>query len=106
VKSVGNDTKLEGEVLSHAVEVTSSVDDETYTFSIADDTATVGEDFNATPSFTAGVTYDANSGNITVPAGVTAFDVFVALNEAVPADQTIGVVQVIAVLLPPCEVKN
>jgi len=77
VKSVGNDTKLEGEVLSHAVEVTSSVDDETYTFSIADDTATVGEDFNATPSFTAGVTYDANSGNITVPAGVTSFDVFV-----------------------------
>jgi len=65
----------EGTVLTHAVEVIASINDETYNFSIEEDTATAGEDYNATPTFDNNVTYDADGGTITVPAGVTSFNV-------------------------------
>ena len=47
----------------------------TYPFTLADGSATEGSDYDNTPSFTNGVTYDAITGNITVPAGVTDFTV-------------------------------
>jgi len=77
VKSVGDDAKLEGVVLTHEVNVTQSVKAETYDFNITDGTATAGEDYNATPAFTENVTYNENNHSITVPAGVTTFNVLV-----------------------------
>ncbi len=47
----------------------------TYPFSLTDGTATAGSDYENTPTFSNGVTYDSNTGEITVPAGVTDFTV-------------------------------
>jgi hypothetical protein len=78
VQSLSDATAQEGGTLSHVVTVTGSVDVETYNFTIANDSAIAGEDFNATPSFSnTAITYDANAGTITVPAGVTQFNVLV-----------------------------
>uniref|UniRef100_UPI0004799CB4 beta strand repeat-containing protein n=1 Tax=Azovibrio restrictus TaxID=146938 RepID=UPI0004799CB4 len=56
-----------------------------FALSLAEGTATQGEDYNANLSFSNGVTYDAATGKITVPAGVSSFTVSVpTLNDSVP----------------------
>src|SRR5690606_32670401 len=47
----------------------------TFAFSLTGTTATAGDDFDTTPIFSDGVTYDSGSGEITVPDGVTSFTV-------------------------------
>ncbi|MDX9960058.1 MAG: Calx-beta domain-containing protein, partial [Aliarcobacter sp.] len=67
---------IEGNDLVFTVTVTQSVNVQTYDFKITDGTATLGEDYTSNNVvFTNGVTYDAVTGKITVPAGVTAFEV-------------------------------
>ncbi len=50
-----------------------SINPETYAFTLTDDTTEPG-DYTA-PAFSDGVTYDATTGLITVPAGVTSFTI-------------------------------
>ncbi len=63
---------------------------ETYSFNLGGGTATAGTDYNSTltnASFTNGVTYDAATGKITVPAGVTDFSVTVpTLNDTISGE--------------------
>ena len=68
----------EGEDLVFTVKVTDSVNPQTYDFVIKDGTAEAGKDFTTNNvEFTNGVTYDPTTGKITVPAGVTEFEVVV-----------------------------
>ncbi len=76
VLSITSDTQTEGNGndLTHTVTMTGAAStDKTYAFNLSDNT-TVGADHGA-PTFSNGVTYDAGTGNITVPAGVTSFTV-------------------------------
>ncbi|MBO1924605.1 retention module-containing protein, partial [Thiomicrorhabdus sp. 6S3-12] len=74
VADVTSDTQPEGNTLTHTVTMSGeSVNDETYSFSIIDNTTEPGDWDNL--QFTNGVTYDSVAGEITVPAGVTEFDV-------------------------------
>ncbi|TLT02825.1 choice-of-anchor K domain-containing protein, partial [Aliarcobacter cibarius] len=69
---------VEGEDLVFTVKVTDSVNPQTYDFVINNGTAEAGKDFTTkNVSFTNGVTYDPTTGKITVPAGVTEFEVVV-----------------------------
>ncbi|TLT05396.1 Calx-beta domain-containing protein, partial [Aliarcobacter cibarius] len=69
---------FEGEDLVFTVKVTDSVNPQTYDFVINNGTAEAGKDFTTkNVSFTNGVTYDPTTGKITVPAGVTEFEVVV-----------------------------
>ncbi|WP_034218435.1 VWA domain-containing protein, partial [Aliarcobacter cibarius] len=69
---------VEGEDLVFTVTVTDSVNPQTYDFVINNGTAEAGKDFTTNNvSFTNGVTYDPATGKITVPAGVTSFEVTV-----------------------------
>ena len=78
VADVTDASNEEGNTLVHTVTLSgSSVNAETFDFSLAGDTATSGADFNSTPTFSNGVTYDAGTGKITVPANVTNFTVTV-----------------------------
>ncbi|WP_395688382.1 Calx-beta domain-containing protein, partial [Caenimonas koreensis] len=73
ISSVTDDTQLEGTNLVHTVTLSnpSSVDT-TYTYTLADGTATGGGvDYSTPPTFSDGVTLAA--GVLTVPAGVTSF---------------------------------
>ncbi|WP_188885275.1 retention module-containing protein, partial [Amphritea balenae] len=80
VTSVTSDTQGEGSNLTHTVTLSgASVNDETYSFSLTDNT-TEPADYSGL-SFSDGVTYDAGTGLITVPATVTSFDITV---DAVP----------------------
>ena len=76
VASVGDNTQTEGTAMVHSVTLTGTTPQPVeYPFTLADGSATEGSDYDNTPSFTNGVTYDAITGNITVPAGVTDFTV-------------------------------
>ena len=76
VKSVSDATEVEGTDLVHTVEMSgASGSAESYSYSLDDVTAIGGSDYTATADFSDGVTYDAVSGKITVPAGVTKFTV-------------------------------
>ena len=76
VASVGDNTQTEGTAMVHLVTLTGTTPQPVeYPFTLADGSATEGSDYDNTPSFTNGVTYDAITGNITVPAGVTDFTV-------------------------------
>ncbi|WP_201595676.1 Calx-beta domain-containing protein [Psychrobacter sanguinis] len=67
---------FEGDDLVHMVTLSNpSMTDETYSFSLTEGTATEGVDYANTVSFSDGVTLDAVTGEITVPAGVTSFTV-------------------------------
>ncbi|QKI89494.1 beta strand repeat-containing protein [Thiomicrorhabdus xiamenensis] len=73
VESVTSDTQPEGSTLTHTVTMSGeSINDETYSFSIADNT-TEPEDWSNL-QFTNGVVNNGD-GTITVPAGVTEFDI-------------------------------
>ncbi|MDH1691857.1 DUF5801 repeats-in-toxin domain-containing protein, partial [Acinetobacter junii] len=77
--SVGNNTQVEGTNLVHTVSLSNpSSTAQSYAISLTGNTATAGTDFDnvlANAVFSNGVTYDAGTGQITVPAGVTSFTV-------------------------------
>ncbi|WP_171495877.1 Ig-like domain-containing protein, partial [Acinetobacter nosocomialis] len=77
--SVGNNTQVEGTNLVHTVTLSNpSSTAQSYAISLTGNTATAGTDFDnnlANAVFSNGVTYDAGTGQITVPAGVTSFTV-------------------------------
>ncbi|MCO8055181.1 Ig-like domain-containing protein, partial [Acinetobacter towneri] len=77
--SVGDDTQVEGTNLVHTVTLSNpSSTAQSYAISLTGNTATAGTDFDnnlANAVFSNGVTYDAVTGQITVPAGVTSFTV-------------------------------
>ena len=77
VSTVGAGSATEGGNLTQTVTLTGATPQPmTLPFVLAGNTATAGTDFTATaPTFTNGVTYDPVTGLITIPAGVTAFDV-------------------------------
>ena len=67
---------FEGDDLVHMVTLSNpSMTDETYSFSLTEGTATENVDYSTAVSFSDGVTFDAVTGEITVPAGVTRFTV-------------------------------
>ena len=67
---------FEGDNLVHVVTLSNpSMTDETFSFNLAEGTATEGVDYSNTVSFSDGVTFDPVTGEITVPAGVTSFTV-------------------------------
>ena len=78
ISSVTAASSIEGASLVHTVALSnaSSVAT-TFAFTLGGGTATSGIDYNA-PTFSNGVTYSAITGLVTVPAGVTSFDVTVA----------------------------
>ena len=76
IASVSSASATEGSNIVHTVAVTGTAQ-ASRTFAFAFSGAAVGgTDYNATPTFSAGVTL--SGGNITVPAGVTSFAVTVA----------------------------
>ncbi len=83
VSAVTPDTKTEGTPsndLVHTVTMSGiSVNPETYTFTLVDNTTSPAD--HGTPTFSNGVTYDNVTGKITVPAGVTTFTVTVTVTD-------------------------
>jgi hypothetical protein len=76
IASVTPASAQEGNTLVFNVTLSSgSTGTTTYAFHLDPGTATAGMDYDTTPTFTHGVTYDALTGMITVPAGVTGFAV-------------------------------
>ncbi|MBV1788496.1 retention module-containing protein [Marinobacterium sp. D7] len=77
VQSVSDATEVEGTDLVHTVTMSGVADTaKTYSFSFSDVSATEGTDYDGTPVvFSDGVTFDSNTGLITVPAGVDSFTV-------------------------------
>ena len=77
--SVGNNTQVEGTNLVHSVSLSNaSSTAQSYAISLTSNSATAGTDFDnvlANAVFSNGVTYNAVTGQITVPAGVTSFTV-------------------------------
>ncbi|WP_320158597.1 Calx-beta domain-containing protein, partial [Psychrobacter sp. NZS113] len=76
---MGNASATEGDNLVHQVTINGVTEaDVTYDFDLAGNSATEGDDYSSDPAdllFSDGVTYDAATGTITVPAGVTDFTV-------------------------------
>ncbi|WP_082794109.1 VCBS domain-containing protein, partial [Psychrobacter phenylpyruvicus] len=67
---------VEGSSLVHTVTLDKATDAPvSYDLVLEDGTAVVGEDYDNTLTFSNGVTYDATTGQITIPAGVTEFTV-------------------------------
>ncbi len=76
VEDITEDTVVAGETLTHTVTLNeANAIDQTLYFTLTEDTAIGGEDFNTTPVFTEGVTLDTETGYLTVPAGVSSFDI-------------------------------
>jgi hypothetical protein len=92
VATVSADAKTEGSALVHTVTLSNGASTATsFVFTLAGNTAQAA-DFGA-PSFSAGVTYSAAAGQISVPAGVTGFTVTVPTTQdtEVEADETLTV---------------
>jgi len=77
IASVANATEKEGKVLKHRVTFTrATTSQKTYDLRIVNGTAHAGEDFEATPRFSLNsITYNANTHKITVPAGISNFNI-------------------------------
>ncbi|WP_299224249.1 hypothetical protein, partial [uncultured Aquimarina sp.] len=74
VASVSDASTVEGSNLTQTVTLSGATPQETtYPYVLADGTATEGSDYDNSPTFTNGVTL--SGGVLTVPAGVTSFDV-------------------------------
>ncbi len=74
VITITSDTKEEGNNLEHNVTMDRNLSvEQTYAFSL-ENNDTEDEDYG-TPTFSNGVTYDAGTGEITVPAGVSEFTI-------------------------------
>ncbi|MDD2932603.1 MAG: Calx-beta domain-containing protein [Methylotenera sp.] len=73
-----DDNVNEGSNLVFNVSVSgTSLNPTSFAFTLGGGTATVGTDYSNTPVFSNGVTYNAGTGLISVPAGVTSFSVTV-----------------------------
>ncbi|MEO8119085.1 MAG: retention module-containing protein, partial [Rhodoferax sp.] len=76
---LGDNNVVEGNSLVYTVTLSSApLVLSTYSFVLGGGSATAGADYNATPVFSAGVTYNSVTGMITVPVGVASFTVTVA----------------------------
>jgi F0F1-type ATP synthase epsilon subunit len=76
---VGDNNVVEGNNLVYTVSLSSTpLIDSTYDFTLGGGTATAGADYNVTPIFSDGVTYNSTTGKITVPVGVGHFTVTVS----------------------------
>ena len=76
IVEVTDASEEEGTDLVHTVTLNvASASDEMFPFSIADNTTDEATDYTFPPTFSDGVTYDAGTMMITVPAGVTEFTV-------------------------------
>ncbi|MDD2790853.1 MAG: VWA domain-containing protein, partial [Sulfurimonas sp.] len=88
VASITSDTQTEGTAdnnLVHTVTMsTTSVNAETYSFSLTDTTTEAAD--HGTPTFSNGVTYNTTTGLITVPAGVSTFTVATTVTDDALAD--------------------
>ena len=72
----GDNAVVEGNALVYTVTLsTAPLTPATYSYTVGAGTATAGADYTSTPVFSNGVTYDAVSGTITVPTGVSSFSV-------------------------------
>lgn len=92
VTTVTSDARPEGTSLVHTVTLTAATIAPTqYDLSIAGVTATAGTDFTLPPTFSNGVTWNATTGKITVPAGVTTFSVTIptVIDRAVEGSETL-----------------
>jgi len=79
IATLTNDSNNEGNNLTHIVKMTSSSPvEESYVFALTDITTTSAD--YGTPMFTQGVTYDVNTGKITVPENVERFYIIVPSN--------------------------
>jgi VCBS repeat-containing protein len=77
ISTVSAASQTEGGSIVHTVTLSNtSSSATTFAYSIGGGTATIGTDYNGTPTFSNGVTL--SSGILTVPAGVTSFTVTVA----------------------------
>ncbi len=91
VGSVGAVSVTEGQAAVFAVTLTAeSARAETYSLALASGTATVGADVSAAMTFSNGVTYNAATGLVTVPAGVTSFTVTVPTTDDAVVEPTEG----------------
>ena len=88
VADITDATEQEGDDLTFSVTMSGeSALDQEYPFDITDVTATLGDDYEGTPVFTNGVTYDPVTMTITVPAGVVDFEVtFPGLDDLIDED--------------------
>ena len=78
VLDVSSDRKDEGQVLEHQVTLSGTTGTATtFSLSLGGGTASFGLDYDTTPVLSHGVVYDAETGTITVPAGVSGFTVWV-----------------------------
>jgi len=88
IASVTSASVAEGDILTHKVTMSgASATDLEYDFNIAN--VTTADNDYGTPTFDNGVEYEATTGKVTVPAGVTSFDVNVTsledgIYEAIP----------------------
>ncbi|MBR7801837.1 hypothetical protein, partial [Undibacterium fentianense] len=74
---VGDNNVVEGNSLSYTVTLTGSTTiASTYAYSLGGGTATAGDDYNTTPTFSNGVSLVGS--NLIVPAGVSSFTVTVS----------------------------
>ncbi|SDK36056.1 T1SS-143 domain-containing protein [Methylophilus rhizosphaerae] len=89
---VGDDAVVEGNNLVYTVTLSAQTNTATtYNFTLGGGTATEGLDYTVPPTFTNGVTYDAATGTITVPANVTSFTVTVPTKDdnIIEPDETV-----------------
>lgn len=81
ISSITSDIKNEGGTLTHRIKIDGTIiEPQEFDFSITSKDLTVGDptiadEYNPIPTFTNGVTYDGTTGKITVPPGVTEFEV-------------------------------
>ena len=84
VRSVSSQSVTEGTSAVFTVAVGNSSTLQSYSLTLAGVSATLGNDFTDKMELTNGVTYDANTGTVKVPAGVTSFSVSVpTLDDAI-----------------------
>ena len=79
VSTVSNGTAVEGVSIRHLVTLSSATTESTqYLLTLTNGTAVLGTDTVALPTFTNGVTYSASTNLMTVPAGVTSFEIIIS----------------------------
>ena len=78
VVSVGNGQAIEGNNISHLVTLSAATTSiVSIPFTLANGSATLGVDTSAPVTFTNGVTYNAITGSLIIPVGVTTFSIVV-----------------------------
>ena len=83
IDSINSSALEDGTSITHDVNLTSaSSSAQVLSMNLSDDT---GDYFTLTPSFTDGVTYDIDTNEITIPAGVSSFSITMDTNELADA---------------------